>query len=375
MRRIWSIQWLHMTQFLKTPAAWILMVIMPALFSLIFGGMALNTENNKPIVNIVDSKGELHSEIVSLLKRNDQYLWKSVSETQAKKNIQEQEAIAAIVIPENVTERIKATDPLFDVIVQRKSEQYMGLVPYLEGSANVILSSYQARNIDDESSVKELLKSVATSKGVKVDHQIIQKDNENKAAVNLMFVGFAIMFMMFGLSGAASTILDEKRGGTWSRLMITPATKLQISFGYLSAYFWIGWIQFAMLMVMTKFMFDTEWGNLLYLIPFASLVILCVVGFGLMLAGLVKTKQQAIALSAIVITSTCMLGGVYWSIELVPDFMKKIALATPQRWAMAGFEEIISGSLHTATLIKDVSALCAFTIVFLLIALRLVKYE
>ena len=47
-----------------------------------------------------------------------------------------------------------------------------------------------------------------------------------------MFVGFAIMFMMFGLSGAASTILDERIGGTWGRLMVTPASKLQISLGY-----------------------------------------------------------------------------------------------------------------------------------------------
>ncbi|MEH7272988.1 hypothetical protein V7125_05075 [Neobacillus vireti] len=43
--------------------------------------------------------------------------------------------------------------------------------------------------------------------------------------------------------------------------------------------------------------------------------------------------------------STCMLGGVYWSIELVPEFMRKIALAVPRSWAMSGFKEIISGSL------------------------------
>jgi ABC-2 type transport system permease protein len=74
--------------------------------------------------------------------------------------------------------------------------------------------------------------------------------------------------------------------------MVTPAHRLQISLGYLIAYFMMGWIQFAVLMVAMNLLFDTHWGNLRYIIPFASLVIVCVVGFGLMIVGIVKTKQH-----------------------------------------------------------------------------------
>jgi ABC-2 type transport system permease protein len=111
------------------------------------------------------------------------------------------------------------------------------------------------------------------------------------------------------------------------------------------------------------------------LIPFASLVILSVVGFGLMIAGLVKTKQQASAISAVLIVSTCMLGGVYWPIDVVPDIMQKIALGVPQSWAMSGFKEIISGSLHSATLVKDTLALVGFSALFFFIGLRGIKFE
>jgi ABC-2 type transport system permease protein len=208
-----------------------------------------------------------------------------------------------------------------------------------------------------------------------VDQQILQKDANNQVAVNLMFVGFAIMFMMFGLSGAASTILDERTGGTWGRLMITPASKLQIILGYLLSYFLMGWIQFAVLMVAMNLMFDSTWGKLTYLIPFASLVIVCVVGFGLMIAGIVKTKQQAMAISAVLIVSTCMLGGLYWPIDIVPEVMQKIAQGVPQSWAMSGFKEIVSGSLHFGTLMKDTVALCGFTALFFIIGLRGIKFE
>lgn len=137
----------------------------------------------------------------------------------------------------------------------------------------------------------------------------------------------------------------------------------------------MGWIQLAVLMVVMNILFDTTWGNLANLIPFASLVILTVVGFGLMIAGLVKTKQQASAISAVLIVSTCMLGGVYWPIDFVPELMQKLALAVPQSWAMSGFKEIISGSLHFETLLKDTLALLGFSCLFFFIGLRGIKFE
>lgn len=375
MHRIWNIQMLHLKGHAKSPGAWVLMIVMPVVFSYIFGGMAMNSETAKPLVNIVAKDDAISAEVVKLLMKNDQYDWEKVPEATAKENVVDQEAIAALVIPDNLLQRIAKDDSLFETIIQRKSEQYLGLEPFLDGTAQLLVRSYQATDKISEAEFARVLSAVSTTPKINVDKEILQKNDETKEAVNLMFVGFAIMFMMFGLTGAASTILDEKLGGTWSRMFISPATKLEISLGYLGTYFLMGWIQFAMLMLAMKLMFNTEWGNLGYLIPFASLVILCVVGFGLMIAGLVKTKQQAMALSAVLITSTCMLGGVYWSLDLVPEFMRKISLAVPQSWAMSGFEEIISGSLHTGTLMMDALVLLGFTIVFFSIGLRLVKYD
>ncbi len=375
MRRILAIQWFHTKEFLKSPAVWVLMVVLPTVFSFIFGGIAVNSVSNKPLVNIVVSEGAVNAQVLKLLMKNDQFQWEEASEKQAKENVLNQETIAAVVIPKNISERITENEPLFDVILQRKSEQYLGLAPYLEGTGRVIVNSYLAVGNTDGKTFISLLKAVTANDGVKINQEIIKQNDELKEIVNLMFIGFAIMFMMFGLSGATSAILDEKLGGTWSRLLITPANKLEITFGYLGTYFCMGWVQFAILMAATSILFDTSWGNLTYLIPFASLVILCVVGFSLMIAGLVKTKQQAMALSAVLITSTCMLGGVYWSLDIVPEFMQKIALGVPQSWAMSGFEEIISGSLNPKTLLKDILALFGFTVVFFSIGLRLIKYN
>jgi ABC-2 type transport system permease protein len=374
MRKIWTIAWLHLKELFKSPGALIMMFILPGLFSWIFGGIAVESEQTKPIVDVV-MREEQGDEIFNLLKKNEHYQWNKETLQQAKENVEQQDTVAAVVIPTNIQQRIISKQHLFDIILRSRTEDYLALEPHLQGTANLIIRSYQTVAGSDAITLPDLLETVSSSKGVAIEKQTIQKDDTNVVEINLMFVGFAIMFMMFGLSGAASTILDERIGGTWGRLMVTPAHRLEISLGYLFAYFMMGWIQFGVLMVAMNLMFDTHWGNLSYMIPFASLVIVCVVGFGLMIAGIVKTKQQAGAIGAVLIVSTCMLGGVYWSIDLVPEFMQRISLAVPQSWAMSGFKEIISGSLHFNTLLKDALALIGFTVIFFLIAIRGMSYK
>ena len=203
---------------------------------------------------------------------------------------------------------------------------------------------------------------------------MIQKDGNKATAVSLTAVGFTIMFMMFGISGAASTILDERKEGTWQRLLTTPTAKAQIMVGYVLSYFLMGWFQLLVLAIAMSFLFGAVWGNLVYFIPFVSLIILTIIGFGLMMAGLVKTSQQAGALNAVLIVSTCMLGGVYWPLEIVPEFMQQIALGVPQSWMMAGLREIISGSLYTPTLLKAVFTLVGFSAIFFTIGLKNMKF-
>ncbi|TDL61280.1 ABC transporter permease [Rhodococcus qingshengii] len=375
MRRIGAIAWLHLKELFKSPGALVMMFLLPGLFGWIFGGIAIESGETKPVIDVVINEEEHSAEIFNLLKKNEHYQWNKATLQEAKEHVEGQDTVAAIVIPTNIQQKVLGKQPLFDVIIRNKTEDYLALEPHLQGIANLIIRGLQIEEESDSAALPDLLEAVATSKGVAIEKQTIQRDDNSSVEINLMFVGFAIMFMMFGLSGAASTILDERIGGTWSRLMVTPSSKLQISLGYLIAYFLMGWIQFAVLMVAMNLLFDTSWGNLTYMIPFASLVILCVVGFGLMIAGIVKTKQQAGAIGAVLIVSTCMLGGVYWSIDLVPEYMQKISLAVPQSWAMSGFKEIISGSLHTTTLIKDTLALLAFTAGFFLLAIRGITYK
>lgn len=109
------------------------------------------------------------------------------------------------------------------------------------------------------------------------------------------------------------------------------------------------------------------------ILVFGSFVIGLVVSLGFMIATLSHTKKQAEVFSAIIIVGTCMLGGIYWPLDIVPDMMKKISLAIPQTWMMSGFGDIMSGTVNHTILLLDITVLAAFTIVFMVIGLKNIR--
>jgi ABC-2 type transport system permease protein len=375
MRKVAAISLLHLKTMLKTPSAWVLMIVMPLIFSIIFGGLSSNSEEHKPLVLLTVGNDDISVQAAELLAGNEQYQWKKASEDVAREEVKGQKAIAAINIPDGLKERVAGQEPLFNVIVQRESQEYLALYPFLEGAANTIINSYSIAANAGQDAFPLLLQQVTKQEGIKIEKEIIQKEGKNGEEISLLSLGFTIMFMMFGISGAASTILEEKAGGTWPRLLTTPATRWQIISGYIVSYFLMGWIQLGVLVGSISVLFDGKWGSPVWFIPFASLVILTIVGFGLMIAGLVKTKQQAGALSAVLIVSTSMLGGVYWPLDVVPDVMKLIANFVPQSWMMSGIREIVSGSMHGPTICAAVAALTGFSTLFYYFGLRRMKYD
>jgi ABC-2 type transport system permease protein len=375
MRKISAIALLHLKSLFTSPAAIVLMFVMPIMFSLIFGGIGSgDSAATKPLVVIVGGNDETSKQAFNLLAANKQYAWREATKKEASELVNAQKAIAALQIKSDIQEKIVQKAPVFTIMVQRKTQEYEALKRYVEGVGSILTQTSQLTAGLDRNVYHALLDKVAAREPIIIKQQVIQKDSSKTESVSLLAVGFTIMFMMFGISGAASTILDERAGGTWQRLLTSPTAKIQVMTGYLLSYFLMGWIQLAVLMVTMKLFYGAVWGELTYFIPFATLVIITIVGFGLMMASVVKTRQQASALSTVLIVSTCMIGGVYWPLDIVPEFMKQLSKAVPQSWMINGLREIISGSLYTATIVNAGFALMCFSAVFFTIALKKIKF-
>ena len=371
MREIKSIILFRLKLMLKTPVTLIFLFVMPTIFSLIFGSLS-SGEQVETEIPVVQSEGKYAEELIHLLEQNDEYVWQQESLETARQLVADREVIAAVVIPEDVEERLIEKDALFDVIVNQKTEQYLVLSPYLEGISQSVhqifhdIEQVDVTEVNDEA-FEQIVQDLVSEQIIAVESGPLEDNNEKE--VNTLPIGFTIMFMMFALGNAASSIHVEREEKTWQRLMVSPISSFQVLSGYLLSYFILGWLQLGTLMIVMKLVFDVDWGNLLYLIPFASLTILLIVGYPIMMASLMKTRKQTEITNSIIIVSTCMLGGVYWPLEIVPPFMQTLSKFVPQAWMISGFENIMKGDIMLSNLNMDTLILSAITIVFLTIGI------
>lgn len=367
MREIITIVLFRLKLMLKSPATIVLLFAMPIIFSLIFGSLQSNGEQERSKIVLVPSNDEYSEDFEALFLQNDRFAWQIESLDTARSLVANSDVIAAVVIPNDIESRLTNKKALFDVIVNQKTEQYMAFSPYVEGVSQSLHQIYHDVKLVDQATFPRVLHDLASRKVIEIEDVSLENNTENSANVGL--IGFTLMFMMFAISNAAAAIHTERTDKTWQRLLISPITSLQLLIGYLLSFFILGWIQLATLMIVMTLVFQLNWGNLIYLLPFASLVILSIVGYGLMMASVTKTKKQTEILNAVIIVSTCMLGGIYWPLDIVPSTMQQIANFVPQTWMISGFEEVMQGDILLSRLNMNSFILSMFTIVFLSIGL------
>ncbi len=86
----------------------------------------------------------------------------------------------------------------------------------------------------------------------------------------------------------------------------------------------------------------------LYLVFFVFSIL--VSSLSLLVFSLIKKKEAAIGLGVLVANVLCALGGLWWPIEIVPSFFKKLGLALPTGLTM----KIIDGIVYYNLSIKDI---------------------
>jgi ABC-2 type transport system permease protein len=197
----------------------------------------------------------------------------------------------------------------------------------------------------------------------------------DQSVLRYWVAGFTIMFVMIAMLSSTGILLEARQNGVWYRMMSTPATKVELLCGYMLAFFLIGWIQFGILMTLSQMIFHIEWGNTFANMILVSSLLLCTIGLGLFIAGFVRTSEQQSVFGNLIIISTCMLAGVYWPVDIMPDFIQDIAKFLPQYWGMEGFAELTVRGGGIADIAAPVGVLLGSAVVFLMVGLRRVRFE
>ena len=162
-------------------------------------------------------------------------------------------------------------------------------------------------------------------------------------AFDLQVPGFAVTFLLIGmLMGVSLALIDEDDWGTLERLRSASAPRRSTLSGMLLARFVVGFIQMAVLFAAGYALFGISLGRTpaALMMP-AAAIAFAGAAFGLVVAGVGRTRDAVLPVGAIVIMTMAAVGGCWWPIDFEPVWMQQLALALPTTWAMRAFNDLM----------------------------------
>lgn len=153
----------------------------------------------------------------------------------------------------------------------------------------------------------------------------------------------AIMFLSFGVTFGARTILEEKRTGTLGRLLTTPTSAASILGGKLSSTFVVGLLQFGVLLGASSAVFGLDWGTPLAVAALSLALVAAMTSLGVALAGLVRSEEQVNTWGVAVLMVFSAVSGNFVPRFGFPTWLKTVGLLTPNAWALEGFSKLGTG--------------------------------
>ncbi|MFX4301582.1 ABC transporter permease [Alicyclobacillus tolerans] len=222
------------------------------------------------------------------------------------------------------------------------------------------------------------LSSILTSKPLNAVAKIIgnQKSQTVQPTAAQQYIpGFTVAFLFFIASTIAQYMFMERERGTLRRLLTSPVRKYSILIGKLLPNIVIGFGQVIIIFAVGKFMFGMQLGDLSAILILTCAAVAAANGFGLMITSLSKTQAQATGLATLLVFTLATVAGCYVPLFLMPSFMQDIALATPQGWAMSGFQDIIMKGADIAQVLPNIGMLFGFALVFFFIGLARFRFD
>lgn len=130
-----------------------------------------------------------------------------------------------------------------------------------------------------------------------------------------------ILVTMVGSFLSALNIVKEKEIGTIEQINVTPIRKHQFILGKLIPFWVLGLVVLTIGMLLARIFYGIiPEGSLFTIYIFAVVYLLSVLGLGLLISTYTETQQQAMLISFFIMMIFILLGGLYTSIDSMPQW-------------------------------------------------------
>lgn len=389
MKKLILIGLKDLTLIFRDRAALIFMLLAPFLLTLGMGFVTGRFSGNSgpglsdiPVVLVNQDGAELGNALVELFHAEELSNLLLPTETDspqaARRLIDEDQAAAAVIIPDGFTESIIPTQQMISEAQAGQALSFENVQievyanPSRPTSAGVIkaivdefLSRVEAGRISGITSMSgipnlqslpaEALEEQARAmfenqdSGEAVESAIALQTRQQEGQstefdpLAYMAPGMALMFLMFTVSYGGRSILAEKAQGTLPRLLVSPTNSIQVLGGKVLGIYLTGVSQLGILIGASALFFGVQWGHPAGMLALILAAVFGATGWGVLLTALARTPGQVASLGSALMLIFGILGGSFIQLDAMPEFVRTISAITPNAWGLDGFTTLALG--------------------------------
>ncbi len=182
--------------------------------------------------------------------------------------------------------------------------------------------------------------------------------------------GYLVMFVFFAAAMGAAEIARERENNTLERLASQGVRRQAIIAGKVLASIYRGMMQLAVLWIVGILGFGLDLGaSPATVVAVSLLMVIASSAFAVMLASLVTTRRGVDSAAVLVSLILAPVGGSWWPLFIMPEWMQTLAKLTPHGWANQAFNKLMLFGATAGDVVSEMVALLAFALVFLVISL------
>jgi ABC-2 type transport system permease protein len=218
-----------------------------------------------------------------------------------------------------------------------------------------------------EEAVRERLQAVAPGSLARVRTQAPRglEARSDPTATQQSVPAYTIFGVFFIALTLATSFVRERTDGTLVRLLVSPLSATALLLGKLVPYALVNLAQIAAMFAAGRALLGVELGDPIALLLVSLALAASATGLGLLIAAFGRTEAQVGALAVAASITLAALGGLMVPSFVMPGPMQRLALATPQAWALAGYHDVMLRGAGPRDVAEEAAVLLAFGAAFL----------
>ncbi len=199
---------------------------------------------------------------------------------------------------------------------------------------------------------------------------------KNPTSVQQNVPGYTVFGVFWIVSLIASSIHEERRQGTFRRLLVAPLSRGAMLAGKLLPYFLINLLQIAVMLGASSLIFGMDLGrSALGLLVVALGAAAAASGLGVLISAFARTEAQIGGLTTLLLLTLSAIGGCFVPRFVMPGWLRTLGSFSPHAWALDGFQDVLVRGYGLAEVLPRAGVLFAFAAAFFVVGVWRFRFE